>query len=325
MLDASAAAQPDPSFVAEMRSEASGKLALRNNPATGKVGFARVNGANPDLLPGVAAEGRTGAIDKATRYLDRFAGAFGARANELKQTEVYSDKGGFSVTFTQSYKGVPVFGSELKAEVNREGALTSVNGFAAPGLSLSTSPRFSESEASARALELVKARPDGYQDGGVPKGFTKGLKVRSIKLMIYRTGSTRGIDGANKLAWVAEVWNKSTIRETVILDAATNKPLNRWSMMAHALDRELFEGNEDGTYTHVWSEGDPFPAGLTEDQVNEILGAGESYWMFRNTFGYNSWDGTGGQMYHDEQRPADQLPERQLERLLDELLHGCHR
>ncbi|WP_322938525.1 M4 family metallopeptidase [Nocardioides bizhenqiangii] len=300
--------QPDPSLVAEMRDEASGKLALRNNPATGKVGFARANGADPDLLPGVAAEGRAGAIDKATRYLDRFAGAFGARASELKQTEVYSDRGGHSVTFTQSYKGIPVFAAELKAEVNREGALTSVNGFAAPGLSLSTSPRFSESQASARALELVKASPEGHEDGGVPEGFTKGLEVRSIKLMIYRTGTPRGIDGVNRLAWVAEVWNKSTIRETVILDAETNKPLNRWSMMAHALDRELFEGNEDGTYTHVWSEGDPFPAGLTEDQENEILGAGESYWMFRNTFGYNSWDGTGGTMYTTNNDPRISCP-----------------
>ncbi len=309
-LNASAApaAKPDPTLVAEMRDAASGKLAVRENPATGKVGFARVKGADPDLMPRVAAEGRQGAIDKATRYLDRFAGAFGARAGELTQSEVYSDQGGFSVTFTQAYKGVPVFGAELKAEVNREGALTSVNGFAAPGLSLSTSPRFTEREASARALSVVKARPDGYQDGGQPKSFTKGLKVRSIDLMIYRTGSSRGIDGTNKLAWVAEVWNKATVREMVILDAETNKPLNRWSMMAHALDRELFEGNPDGTYTHVYSEGDPFPDGLTEDQQNEILGAGESYWMFRNTFGYNSWDGAGGTMFTTNNDPRISCP-----------------
>ena len=305
---AAPAARPDPNLVAEMRDAASGTLALRNNPATGKVGFARVKGSDRDLLPGVAAEGRQGAIDKATRYLDRFARAFGARSGELKQSEVYADRGGFSVTFTQAHKGVPVFGAELKAEVDREGALTSVNGFAVPGLSLSTTPRFSESEASARALALVKARPDGYQDGGLPTRFTKGLKVRSIKLMIYRTGSTRGIDGVNRLAWVAEVWNKATIRETLILDAETNKPLNRWSMMAHALDRELFEGNEDGTYTHVYSEGDEFPGGLTEDQQNEILGAGESYWMFRNTFGYNSWDGASGTMYTTNNDPRISCP-----------------
>lgn len=303
-----------------MRNAATGDLALRQNPATGKVGFARVDGANPDLLPGVAAEGREGAIDKATRYLDRFAGAFGARASDLTQSEVYSDRAGFSVTFTQDYKGIPVFGAELKAEVNREGALTSVNGFAVPGLSLSTSPRFSESEASARAVALVKARPDGYEDGSLPPAFKNGLKVRSIELMVYRTGSTRGIDGTNKLAWVVEVWNKATIREMVILDAATNKPLNRWTMMAHALDRDLYEAfiDDNGTpsnpdddfvnFDHLWGEGDPFPGTLDEDQRNEVLGTGEAYWMFRNTFGYNSWDGAGGRMITVNNDPRINCP-----------------
>ncbi|WP_183098853.1 M4 family metallopeptidase [Nocardioides pelophilus] len=317
---AAPAAQPDPSIVDEMRDTSSGGIALRENPATGKVGFARAKGSNPDLLPGVAAEGRQGAIDKATRYLDRFAGAFGARASDLEQTEVYADKIGWSITFGQSYKGVPVFGAELKAEVDREGDLTVVNGFAAPGLSLDTTPRFSREEASARALSFVKTRPSGYDDGGVPRYYKVGLKVRSIELMIYRTGSTRGIDGDNRLAWVAEVWNKSTIRETVILDATTNKPLNRWSMMAHALERELYEGyvDDNGTpgnpdddfvnYDHVYSEGDAFPGALDEDQVNEVLGAGESYWMFRNTFGYNSWDGAGGEMYTVNNDPTINCP-----------------
>lgn len=319
-LSATAAAPtaPDPSIVDQMRTTADGDLALRKNPATGKVGFARVKGNDPDLLPGVAAEGRQGAIDKATRYLDRFAGAFGARASELKQAGVYADKAGWSVSFTQAYKGVPVFGAELKAEVNREGALTSVNGFAAPGISLSTTPRFSESEASARALSLVRSRPSGHEDGAA--GFTNGLKVRSIKLSIYRTGSPRGIDGDNKLAWVAEVWNKATVREMVILDAETNKPLNRWSMMAHALDRDLYEGfvDDNGTpdnpdddfvnYDHLWTEGDPFPGTLDEDQRNEVLGAGEAYWMFRNTFGYNSWDGSGGKMITVNNDPTINCP-----------------
>ncbi|KAA1426495.1 M4 family metallopeptidase [Nocardioides antri] len=319
-LSASAApAAPDPSIIDEMRNTASGDIALRENPATGKVGFVRGKGANPDLLPGVAAEGRQGAIDKATRYLDRFAGAFGARSSELKQAGVYADKFGWSVTFTQSHQGIPVFGAELKAEVDREGDLTVINGFAAPGLSLSTTPRFSKEEASARALALVKARPEGYEDG-LPRAYKAGLKVRSIELMVYRTGSPRGIDGDNRLAWVAEVWNKDNIRETLILDAETNKPLNRWSMMAHALERELYEGyvDDNGTpdnpdddfvnYDHVWSEGDPFPGSLDEDQRNEVLGAGETYWMFRNTFGYNSWDGLGGEMITVNNDPTINCP-----------------
>jgi Zn-dependent metalloprotease len=149
-LSASAApaAKPDPNLVSKMRSAAAGSVALRANPATGDVGFARATGANPDLLPGVRAEDRQGAIDKATTYLRRYAPVFGARADELKQSGVYADQTGYSVTFSQSYRGVPVFGAELKAHVDKQGDLTSVNGYAAPHLSLSTTPRVSESDAS---------------------------------------------------------------------------------------------------------------------------------------------------------------------------------
>ena len=281
VVQAAPAAQADPDGVAvtKMRDTASGTVAVRRSPATDKVGFVRAKGANGDLLPGVAADGRQGAIDKASAYLDEFASAFGARPGELSQTEVYAGKSGWSVTFAQSYKGVPVFAGELKAQVGRDGDLTSVNGFVAPDLSLDVTPRVTQAQASSRALEAVKSRPAGYEDGG-PTGFKKNLEVRSADLVIYRTGSPRGIDGTGVLAWAVEVWNKSTIRETLILDAASGKPLNRWSMMADALDRRLYEAfvNDNGTPDDpdddfvdaklVYSEGNTFPGALNQDQQN---------------------------------------------------------
>ena len=307
---AAPASQADQSVVSRLKDAASGTVDLRANPATGRVGFARAEGRNPDLFPGVAADGRQGAIDKASAYLDEFAPAFGARPAELKQTEVYADKAGWSITFQQSFKGVPVFAGELKAHVDREGDLTSVNGFAAPGLSLDTTPALSTSEASAEALAAVKARPSGYEDAG-PAGYKQGLKVRSADLTIYRTGSPRGIEGEAKLAYAVEVWNKANIRESLILDAATGKPLNRWSMIADALDRHIYEAQQVSPYGYdnIWNEGEAFPApGMTVDQQNEALGASEAYWMFRNTFGYNSWDGKSGPMYTINNDPRISCP-----------------
>jgi Zn-dependent metalloprotease len=311
VLAASAAPAPksEPSAAAAMRDTASGAVDMRSNPATDKVGFVRAEGAKGDLLPDVAAAGRAGAVDKASSYVSRYAGAFGARAGELRQTEVYADKAGWSVTFAQSYKGVPVFAGELKAHVDRQGDLTSVNGFTVPDLSLDVTPRLSEAQAAEKALAAVRAKPSGHEDGG-PAGYRNGLTVRDAELTIYRTGSPRGIDGDAHLAWAVEVWNQTSVRETLILDATTGKALNRWSMMAHALDRELYEAYVDDNGTPddpdddtvggldepIYSEGDPFPGDLNEDQQNEVLGTGEAYWMFRNTFGYNSWDGNGGKM-----------------------------
>jgi Zn-dependent metalloprotease len=315
---AAQAAKPDPSVVAQMRDTASGGLSLRANPATGKVGFARATGANPDLLPGVAAEGRQGAIDKATRYLDRFGTAFGAGTGELKESSVYSNKAGWAVTFKQSYKGLPVFGAELNAHVDKEGDLTSVNGFASPIHGLSTTPGISADKASAIAVRMSRHHTDKSGDGVT--SYTKGVKVRSIQLSVYRMGSTRGITGTPKLAWVIETWNKATIRDQIILDAQTGKYLNRWSMMADALDRDLYEAyiDDNGTpddpdddflnFDHVWTEGADFPDGLDQDQQNEVLGTGEAYWMFRNTFGYNSWDDHGSRMITVNNDPRIDCP-----------------
>ena len=315
---AQAAAKPDPSVIAQMRDTASGGLSLRANPATGRVGFARATGANPDLLPGTAAEGRQGAIDKATRYLDRFGTAFGAGPGELKESSVYGNKAGWAITFKQTYKGLPVFGAELNAHVDREGDLTSVNGFASPIGSLSTTPRVSEDRAKELALRMSRHHADKSGDGVT--SYTKGVKVRSIQLSVYRMGSTRGIKGAPKLAWVIETWNKATIRDQIILDAQTGKYLNRWSMMDDALDRDLYEAyiDDNGTpddpsddflnFDHVWTEDAPFPDGLDQDQQNEVLGTAEAYWMFRNTFGYDSWDGHGARMITVNNDPRIDCP-----------------
>jgi Zn-dependent metalloprotease len=303
---AGAPAAADDNHVQSMRKTADGDVVVRPNPATGKVGFVRTKDARGDLLPDVAADRRADAIAKADAYVKEHARAFGAPAAQLERSEVFADEFGWSITYSQSYRGVPVFAGELKAHVDKQGDLTAVNGFVAPDIDVSTAPRFSGSEAGDRALTMVKENPSGHEDA-LPEAYRKGLEIRSNELMIYRTGSTRGIDGEAKLAWVTEVWNKSTVRETVILDAQTGKHLNRWSMMAHALDRELYEGAHDPANL-VWSEGDAFPAGLDEDQQNEVLGASETYWMFMNTFGRDSYDGAGATMKTVNNDPTINCP-----------------
>lgn len=315
------AARPDPNLVSEMRDTARGDVAIRANAATGEVGFARAEGANGDLLPGVAADTRAEAGSKADAYLDDFAPAFGAPASQLSRTsEVAADRTGWTFTYAQDYRGVPVFGAELKAHVDRSGRLASVNGFAAPDLSIGTSPSVSQSSAAARALKMVKLQPAGYEPGTAPS--LAGVEVVSNELMVYRMGTTRGMAGESRLAWVIEVSNESTVRETIILDAHTSKPLNRWSMIAHSLDRELYEASNndngtpddpsddtvDGLDVPVWTEGDPFPGTLDEDQQNELLATAETYWMFKNTFTRDSWDGTGGKMITVNNDPRIDCP-----------------
>ncbi|RYB93523.1 hypothetical protein EUA93_03605 [Nocardioides oleivorans] len=300
-LAAPPAPRAAPSIVQQIKQEARGTVRISEESATGRVGFVRT--ADGDLLPSATARTATQAAAKAGAYLDTYATAFGARRGELQQTAVRKARGGWTVEYVQSYRGVPVFAGELRAHVDSQGDLTAVNGFAVPGLDLDVTPTISRADAAARAVRLVGAAPSDKRTAGQ----VEGLEAVANDLMVYRMGTTRGIEGASVLTWVVEVSNRSDVRETVILDARTGKPVNRWSMIAHNLSREVYE-ESDAPANLVWEEGDPFPGGLDEDQANEVSGAGETYWMFMNTFGRDSYDGLGAKMRTVNNDPSINCP-----------------
>ncbi len=142
-----------------MRTEADGDVSVSRESATGKVGFIRVRDAASDLFPDVAGDSKSEAIDKAEAYLDRFGSAFGAADGQLERTEVSQTPIGRTVSYTQQYRGVEVFGSMIRANLDRSGDLTSVNGYAAPDLDLSVDPRISAATAGKRAVSTVQVRP----------------------------------------------------------------------------------------------------------------------------------------------------------------------
>ncbi|MGY0387631.1 M4 family metallopeptidase [Nocardioides sp. WG-D5] len=300
------AAKPDPSGIEQLKAAADQTVTLKKEGATGLIGYVSTKG---DLLPRVAADTKSEAAAKARAYLDEYASVFGATAGQLDQSKVSTTPAGWTVEFEQVYKDVPVFGGVLKAHVDKSGDLTSVNGFAAPDLDLSTTPTWSKEKASAKALELVKSKPaQAHPDSKVD---TSGVEVVKADLNIYRMGAAQGVSGKSLLAWVIEVSNQSTVRETLVLDAASGKPVNRYSMLHSATDRELVEKHntpdvaDDAT---VWRENDAFPGTLDQDQQNEVATTGESYWLFKNTFGRDSYDGNGSKMITVNNDPAISCP-----------------
>lgn len=282
------------SVTAKMRNDADGTVRISTEKATGKVGFIAARGADADLLPSVGASSKSSAIAKADAYLDKYAAAFGAAKGQLTQSSVMHDRYGWTVSYDQAYEGVPVFGARIKANVTSDGALSAVAGYAAPDLDLSTKPRLSAGEAADVALAFVKAEPPTAEKGG--KADTTGIKAVSNQLNVYRMGSLRGQTGKAVLAYVVEVSNAKNVRDMVFVDASTGKPVNRYSMIADGLERELQEatGTADApVLTTVWEEGDEFPGTLNVDQQNLINSSGESYWMYENAFDYDSYDGEG--------------------------------
>ncbi len=275
------------SLVSQIRDEAAGQVFATRDTATGEVSFLR---SKQDLMPGTSASSAQDAGAKAGAYLDKYAGVFGATADQLKLTDVRNNAAGWTVEFTQSYQGVPVFGAELHAQVDKAGQLTSVNGFVAPDLKGGVDPGLNAAKAGERAVAAVRQDPPG----GASTDVT-GIQAASSKLFVYREGAIRGVPGANVLAYVVEVTNKRNVRDMVFINADTGKIVNRYSMIHNALDRELYEESFVPANL-VWEEGDAIPGTLLPDQVNEVNGAGESYWLYENAFDYESYDGADAVM-----------------------------
>ncbi len=289
----SAAPAPKPTVVQKMKDGARGSVATSRDAATGKVDFVRA-GLNGDLMPAASGSTRTAAAAKADKYLTEFGSAFGAARGELQRESIQANDLGWTVNYTQSYEGVPVFGSLLRAHVDQDGSLTSVNGYAAPDIALETEAARSPQSAAARAIAFVKSSPSDAASGSTAKA--RALKATSNDLVVYRTGAIKGDDGENVLAYVVEVSDGAAVREKVFVDANTGKVLNRYSMVDNALDRELREAfvqNGAVAFETVWEEGDPFPGGLNQDQQNLVTSSGESYWFFKNAFNRDSYDGDG--------------------------------
>ncbi|QIX27020.1 hypothetical protein ncot_10760 [Nocardioides sp. JQ2195] len=306
-LNASAAPAPakqdDKSLVQEMRNQADRNPAISTEDATGKVGFVRApRGA--DLMPGNSASPAA----KADAYLDKYAEAFGADSGQLVRDSVAKNNLGTSISYVQTYKDVPVFGTLVRAFVDKQGNLTRVNGEAVPDLKLSVTPKITEADAGKRAVTLVKAQPP-TTDG---KSDTTGVKAKTTELVVYRHGLVQGIEGDSELAYQVEVTNEKNVRDMVFLSANTGKIVNRYSMIDNALHRELYEADEDRNLTLVWEEGDPLlpdpEATVNADQDSMVKSTGEAYWFFKNGWGRDSFDGEGAPMYTINNDPAIQCP-----------------
>ena len=112
---------------------------------------------------------------------------------------------GSTVTYTQEYRASRSSARCCKANLDKAGDLTSVNGYAAPGLNLTVDPRFSASAAAPRDRRR-RVRPGPAAEDGADTD-TSGIKAASTDLIVYRIGAVKGDTGETILAYVVEVTN----------------------------------------------------------------------------------------------------------------------
>jgi Zn-dependent metalloprotease len=282
----------DQALVEKLRDEARGSVTITTKRGTSFLSFVRA-GQNGDLYP----KGSSGsARDKARGFVREFGGVLGSSGadSDLVQASSTPDGlGGTTITYVQRYDELPVYGGVVRARLDASNNLTAVNGTIVPDIEVDATPKLSASDAARRAIETVAADPPDSATGETGTVSVVTLRAAKSTLEVYRTGLVRGVEGTNQLAYEVEVTNGANIRDVVIVNAHVGKILNRYTLVDGALFRRVFERNLS---TQVWQEGDAFPGTLNVDQQNIVNFSGQTYWLFFNTFGRDSWDGAGGEM-----------------------------
>ena len=262
------------------------------SPATGAARFVRLGPASMLRLgTGRVQAARNAAAfeDTAGAFIDRHAAAFGlanGRA-DLVLSRAQTDAHGWTrLTYAQQYKGVPVFGATLRAHFDPGGRLTVLNGAIIPDIDVSAQPSRTAREAEATAVSHVKR---------------KGVSASQSRLLIYREGLAKGVAGTNHLAYEVVVTNRR-VREFIYVDAHTGKFIDRISGTPDALDRRAYDAQNQPApgpnypASPFWVEGQqPFPTGVVEAD-NMIMASEETYDLFSNAFGRDSFDGAGATM-----------------------------
>ncbi len=262
------------------------------NSATGTASFVRLK-KNASQVRRSARASSTSKNDDAVNFVGRNAEAFGLRigGNDLKLRKTERDKlGQTHLSYEQEYGGVPVFGSSLKVHFDANDELAVVNGTLVPDIQVSLAPTRSASDAGETAVRFVAATL-GNTD----------LIARKSRLTIFREGLAKGVPGDNHLAYEIEVSNGNDVREFVYVDAHTGKYIDQITGTPDALNRRAYDGLAlpfvPPSYPGMpfWVEGDPLPTSDPEAD-NMIIASKETYDLFKNAFGRDSYDGAGATM-----------------------------
>ncbi len=261
------------------------------NPATGTARFVRLP---PSAAAASASAPSAQAMrDNAAAFINQHSQAFGLSTGtaELQLRTTDTDLvGATHLTYAQQYAGLPVFGATLKVHLDAAGQVSVVTGTLVPDIAVSSAPARSAKEVEKTAVSYVQSLKPGTT-----------LAARGTRLLIFREGLAKGVPGPNHLAYEVDVGDGGSIREFVYVDAHTGKFIDRISGAPDSLKRRAYDGKNlpdvPPSYpgNPFWVEGQAFPTGNVEAD-NMIRVSKDTYTMYLNAFGRDSFDGKGATM-----------------------------
>ena len=287
----------DEAGIARLMVDTNGGASVSLNPATGAARFVRIApGRAQGLAPQARAAGPQASKQERSReFLRQHGSIFGIRdaAAELQEVSVATDpvRGSTRITYRQRYRGLPVFAGQLKSHFDAADQLTAINGTFVPQIAVDPTPTRSAEDAAGIAVRKVEAE----------LGRSGQLSARGSELLVFRAGLAKGVPGPTHLAWQVEVGDGASVREFVYVDAHTGKFVDQITGIQDGLFRRAYDGASLPTIppaypgSPYWIEGDPFPTPKAEAN-NMILSSKDTYDLYSNAFGRDSFDGAGATM-----------------------------
>jgi bacillolysin len=250
-------------------------------PVTGLATFIKTRPGRPIPVPDSSL---TGPEDRALAFIGSHGMAFGlqdASRVRVTHTRAADETGMDHVRLQQLYSGVPVTGGELTVHL-RGSHVVSVNGKTlAETEKINTVPTVTAERALSFA-QIVLAKHLGVT----------GATLSPPRLEVLNRGILEGRQNRTRLAWFIEA-TKRGLREFIWIDAHTGNLLLRFSQLADALSRGIYDAasssalpgtlirNEGGAVT-----GDP-------DADNAYNFSGDTYTYFISQHDRDSYDDAG--------------------------------
>lgn len=301
-----------PQGIQKLQADASGAQVSIDN-RTGYATFVRLPAGTQRSLAVAGVRSGPDSASRARAFMQAYGSAFGVDnpATQLRAAVLRRDsQGAEHAIFQQVHQGLPVFGGELRVHF-REGQLFAANGRFVAGLDIGVTPSLAGTDAATRAVRAVlmqEARKLGAgrtvddSSGEFDEADYADLKAAATDLMVFRSGLLQGVAGRDHLVYRVEVRNEDlSIREFVFVDAHKGDVVDQITGIHDALDRRAYDAqgaahpgpNYPGN--PFWVEGQPLPTGNVEAD-NMIFASGETYSLFLNAFGRDSFDGLGAIM-----------------------------
>lgn len=259
-------------------------------------GFVRFLGAPPGGHFIAREDGKsTGAAGTATTFYLDHGKAFGALSTSTNfKTGTVLDRGTSTFVHLEQYYGdLPVFGGQAVVQVGQDNGVRNVmsdimrDTRALDDGTISLSPTVSSGQALAAAAQYFSE-----QSSELSAADFRGAAEASLQ--IFRP-SILSLDGQTRLVWHLRLVAGGTnaVDNIVLVDAHTGQVAFFYSMLEHALDRQIFDA--DGSFNlpddPARIEGDPATDIDAVDEVYEFLG--DTYNFYMEEHEHDSYDGNG--------------------------------